>query len=104
MKPTASSLVRWAGLSAMVGGIFYVFVGLIHPPNVLSSVTTTQWAIVHALATAMCFFVLLGLTGIYARQVEAAGWLGLVGFLLYSLSWMLTAPFTFVEVFILPLL
>jgi hypothetical protein len=45
MKPTASSLVRWAGLSAMVGGIFYVFVGLSHPPNVLSSVTTTQWAI-----------------------------------------------------------
>lgn len=102
MKITTSSLIRWAGLSAMVAGIFYVVVGMFHQPNILSSVTTTQWAIVHALATAMCFFFLLGITGLYARQVEKAGWLGLVGFLLYSLSWVLTAPFTFAEVFILP--
>jgi hypothetical protein len=102
MKPTASKLIRWAGLAAMVGGIFYVVVGLFHPANILSSVTTTQWAIVHSLATAMCFFFLLGITGLYARQVESAGWLGLAGFLLFSLSWVLTAPFTFVETFILP--
>jgi hypothetical protein len=102
MKPTASKLIRWAGLSAMVGGIFYVAVGMFHQPNILSSVTTTQWAIVHALATAMCFFFLLGITGLYARQVEEAGWLGLAGFLLFSLNWVLTAPFTFAETFILP--
>src|SRR5215212_7397362 len=105
MKPTASKLIRWAGLAAMVGGIFYVVVGLFHPPNILSSVTTTQWAIVHSLATATCFLFLLGITGLYARQVEEAGWLGLAGFLLFSLfslSWVLTAPFTFVETFILP--
>src|SRR5829696_520909 len=102
MKPTASKLIRWAGLAAMVGGIFYVVVGLFHQPNILSSVITTQWAIVHALATVMCFFFLLGITGLYARQVEAAGWLGLAGFLLFSLNWVLTAPFTFAEVFILP--
>ena len=104
MKITTSSLIRWAGLSAMVAGIFYMVVGMFHQPNILSSVTTTQWAIVHALATAMCFFFLLGITGLYARQVEEAGWLGLAGFLLYSLSWVLTVPFTFAEVFILPLL
>jgi hypothetical protein len=102
MKPTASKLIRWAGLSAMVGGMFYVVVGLFHQANILSSVTTTQWAIVHVLATAMCFFFLLGITGLYARQVEEAGWLGLAGFLLFSLNWMLTAPFTFAEVFFLP--
>jgi hypothetical protein len=69
-----------------------------------SSVTTIRWAFVHALATAMCFLFLPGLMGIYARQVKEAGWLGLAGFLLYSLSWVLTALFTFAEVFILPLL
>jgi hypothetical protein len=104
MKITASNLIRWAGLSAIVAGIFYVVVGMFHQPNILSSVTTTQWAIVHALATAMCFFFLLGITGLYARQVEEAGWLGLAGYLLYSLNWVLTASFTFAEVFILPLL
>jgi hypothetical protein len=30
----------------------------------------------------MCFFWLLGMTGVYARQVEEAGWLGMAGFLL----------------------
>ncbi len=104
MKPTASKLIRWAGLAAMVGGMFYVVVGLFHQPNVLSSVTTTQWAIVHVLATAMCFFFLLGITGLYARQVEEAGWLGLAGFLLLTLSWWLQTAFVFAEAFILPLL
>ena len=103
MKITVSGLIRWAGLSAMVGGIVYVVVvGLFHQPNLLSSTTTTQWVIVHTLATAMCFFFLLGLTGIYARQAEAVGWLGLAGYLLYSLNWMLTALFTSAEVLILP--
>jgi hypothetical protein len=88
----------------MVAGIFYVVVGMFHQANIFSSISTAQWAIVHSLATAMCFLFLLGITGLYARQVEEAGWLGLAGFLLYSLSWALTACFTFAEVFILPLL
>ena len=77
-------------------------VGFFHPLNELLAVTTTRWAIVHILASAMCFFVLLGMAGLYARQAEKSGWLGLAGFFLYSLSWVLTLPFTFVEVFILP--
>ena len=102
MKITASKLIRWAGLAAMVAGICYVVVGLFHPLNIVSSVTTTPWAIVHVLATAMCFFGLLGMTGIYARQVEESGWLGLAGYLLLSLWLVLIMGFTFVEVFILP--
>ena len=102
MKITASSLIRWAGLSAMVAGIFFVVVGLFHPPDVLSSVTTPRWVIVHSLASAMCFFWLLGITGLYARQVKETGWLGLAGFLLFSLWPVLLVPFTVAEVFILP--
>jgi len=103
MRITASSLIRWAGLSAMVAGIFYVVVGLFHPLETLSSATTPRWIIVHALATAMCFFGLLGMAGLYARQVKAVGWLGLAGYLLLSLFYALTAPYTFVEAVILPL-
>jgi hypothetical protein len=98
------NLIRWAGLSAMVAGIFYVVVGLFHPLETLSSATTTQWIIVHALASAMCFFGLLGMAGLYARQVKEAGWLGLAGYLLFSLFYVLTAPYTFAEAVILPLL
>lgn len=103
MKITAASLIRWAGLSAMVAGIFYVAVGLFHPLETLASATTTRWIIVHALATAMCFFGMLGMAGLYARQVKAAGWLGLAGYLLFSLFYALTAPYTFAEAVILPL-
>src|SRR5919112_1064042 len=104
MKITASSLIRWEGLSALVAGICFVVLGLLHPPNVLSSVTTPRWTIVHSLALAMSLFGLLGMMGLYARQVKEAGWLGLAGFLLLSLWLVLLLPFTFFEVFFLPVL
>jgi hypothetical protein len=104
MKPTASKLIRWAGLSTLVAGVCFVVLGLLHPPNVLSSVTTTRWTIVHSLALAMSLFGLLGMMGLYARQVKESGWLGLAGFLLLSLWLVLLLPFTFFEVFFLPLL
>lgn len=102
MKITASNLIRWSGLSAMLAGIFYVVVGIFHPLETLSTVTTTQWAIVHALAVAMSFFGLLGITGIYARQVVETGWLGWAGYVLLSLWLVLLVPFTFAEVLLLP--
>ena len=102
MKPTASKLIRWTGLSAMVAGIIFAGIQPIHPPDVVSSVTTGAWAIITPLKTAMCLLFLLGIAGIYARQVDKAGWLGLAGFLLLSLSWWLQTAFVFAEAFILP--
>ena len=98
------NLIRWAGLSAVVAGLCFVVVGLLHPPNILSSVSTTRWVIVHAVAIAMSLFGLPGITGVYARQAHAAGWLGLAGYLLFSLWLVLIFAFTFFEVFVLPLL
>jgi hypothetical protein len=88
----------------MVAGIIFAGIQPIHPPDVLSSVTTGEWAIITLLKMTMCLLFLLGLTGIYARQVNKAGWLGLAGFLLFSLSWALNMAFIFAEAFILPLL
>ena len=101
-KITASNLIRWAGVSAMVAGLCFIAIGMFHPLNILSSVTTAQWGIVHILATAMGFFGLFGLTGIYARQIEKSGWLGLVGYILMSLWLVNLSHFTFIEVFVLP--
>ena len=102
MKPTASKLIRWAGLSAMAAGIIFVVIQPIHPLDVLSSVTTTQWVIIQSLKTAMCLLGLLGLAGLYARQVKETGWLGLAGYLLFSLFFAHTLAFAFAEAFILP--
>jgi hypothetical protein len=104
MKITASNIIRWAGLSAVVAGVLFVVIQTIHPPDVLSSVTTGRWAIVHYLGVAMGFLGLLGVAGLYARQVEEAGWLGLAGYLLLSLFYALTVAFQFAEAFISPLL
>ena len=89
-------------MAAMLAGSFYVLVGLFHPPNIPSSVTTLPWTVVHIMAMGMSFFGLLGLSGLYSRQLEQTGWMGLAGYLLLSLWLALILGFTFVEVFILP--
>ena len=102
MKITNANLIRLAGLSAVIGGLCYVVVGIFHPANSPASVTTTTWGVVHVFAGAMAFFGVLGLVGIYARQARKAGWLGLVGFILLSFWFVLIAGFSFVEAFVLP--
>jgi hypothetical protein len=104
MKTTASNLIRWAGLSAVVGGSLFVAIQPIHPPDTLAAVTTGTWAIVHYVGVAMCLLILLGIAGIYARQVKESGWLGLAGFLVFGLAWALLAAFQFAEGLIVPLL
>ena len=53
MKITAANLIRWAGLAAMVAGIIFIGIQPIHPPDILSSVTTGAGAIVSYLTIAM---------------------------------------------------
>jgi len=102
MKPTPSNLIRWSGLAAMAAGIIFVGIQPIHPPDILASVTTGTWAIITPVKTGMCLLFLLGITGLYARQVEAAGWPGLAGYLMLSLSWVLQTAFIFIEAFLMP--
>jgi hypothetical protein len=101
-KMTASALMRLAGVSAVLAGLCFIVMGMFHPVNVPDSVTTTAWMNVHIVAAFLGFFWLFGVAGLYARQAEKSGWLGLAGFLVFSLWLGLMAPFTFVEAFILP--
>ncbi|MGX7678373.1 hypothetical protein ACSMXN_05715 [Jatrophihabitans sp. DSM 45814] len=47
--------------------------------------SSRTWLALGGVACAMCFFALLGLAGIYARQAVKSGWLGLAGYVLLSL-------------------
>lgn len=101
-KITSSTLSQLAGLSALAAGIGFVIVGIFHPVNEPSVVTTATWINVHIVAVAMGFFGLFGMAGLYARQAEKSGLLSLAGFILFS-TWLgLIIPFSFVEAFILP--
>lgn len=104
MNPSASTLIRLTGLAAAAAGVIYAGIQPIHPPDALSSVTTSAWAIITPLKVVMCLLFLAGWTGLYASQVKAAGWLGLAGFLLLGLCWALQTGFIFAEAFIVPLL
>lgn len=99
---TTSTLFRLAGLSAVMAGLCFIIVGLFHQVNVPASVTTATWANVHIAATVMGYFGILGMAGLYARQVEKTGWMGLAGFALFSLWLALVMAFSLVEAFILP--
>jgi len=103
-KITAPNLIRWAGLSAMVTGIIFAGIQPIHPPDVLASVTTSAWTIITSLKTVMCLFGLFGIAGLYARQVEETGWLGLAGYLLLTIFYAVQMCYAFAEPLILPLL
>ena len=102
MKITSSKVIRWAGLAAMGSGILYIGIQAIHPLDVFSSVTTAQWAITHYLSIVMDMLGMLGMAGLYARQVEKSGWLGLAGYLVFSLFWAFSVALHFIEAFISP--
>lgn len=101
-KMNASTLMRLAGVSAVMAGLCFIIIGMFHPENIPSSVTSVTWVNVHIVATALGFFGLFGMAGLYARQVEKSGWLGLTGFILFSVWFVLISGFSFVEAFILP--
>ena len=102
MKITSSSLIRSTGLAAALAGAIFAGIQPVHPPDVLASVTTGTWAIIISLKLAMCLLFLIGIAGLYIRQAERAGWVGLAGFLLLTISFWLQTAFVFAELFILP--
>ena len=104
MNVTAHGLIRATGISAVVAGLLFVIIQPIHPHDTLASVSTTAWAAIHYLTIAMTFLFVVGIAGIYTRQMKEAGWLGLIGLVALSLGLLITAMFVFVEAFIEPLL
>ena len=102
MKITNSGLIRSTGIAAILAGAIFAGIQPIHPADELASVTTSLWAIIISLKLAMCLFFLIGVTGIYARQAEKAGWLGFIGFALLTIAWFLQTGYVFVELLVLP--
>ena len=76
MQITPSGLIRWAGMPTMLAGFIFAGIQPIHPPDVVSSVTSGAWVLITPLKTVMCLLILIGVTAIYARQVTRVGCLG----------------------------
>ncbi|MFC4404072.1 hypothetical protein [Gracilibacillus xinjiangensis] len=103
-KVTGTDLIRWLGLFAIMAGILYIGIQFIHPSDNITSVNSSKWVLVACLTIAMSLFSLIGMTGIYTKQVNKTGWLGLIGYVIFSLFWLVSMIFSFNEAFVLPLL
>lgn len=99
---SADHLIRATGPFAILAGLIFAGIQPIHPPDFVSSVTTTPWAVIISLKFAMCLFFIVGTAGLYFRQMSRAGWLGLTAFILFALSWWLQTGYVFAELFLLP--
>jgi len=102
MTITTRKLTRAAGLAAVAAGLLFIGVQINHPRLDATSITTTEMAIRDSLKILMAVLALVGITGMYLRQVKQAGVLGLVGYVLISTGYLLIMNTAFVAGYVLP--
>ena len=102
MSVTTTGLTRAAGISAAVAGALFIAVQVGHPAMEVSSVTSTEWAIRNSAKVVMAASALAGITGMYLRQVREIGVLGLVGYLLFCMGYLVMLSVAFVAGYVLP--
>ncbi|MDQ1646350.1 MAG: hypothetical protein QOJ50_2534 [Cryptosporangiaceae bacterium] len=102
MAITASLLTRSAGVAAAAAGLIFIGVQINHPPLDVTSVASTEWAVRNSLKVLMAALALVGITGMYLRQVKQSGVLGLLGYLLFGAGYLVIMSVAFVAAYVLP--
>ena len=102
MRNTPTSLTRSAGVAAGAAGLIFIGVQVGHPILDAETITTTEMAIRGSLKVVMAGLALVGITGMYLRQVKETGVLGLVGYLLFAAGYLLMLGTQFAGAFVLP--
>lgn len=102
----SSVLVRWSGMALIVSGVVTAVATLFHPmSDDPAAMASAVWPPVHILIGVGITIALFGLMGLYARQAENAGVLGLIGFIMaFSGAALLAGAILFLEGFVLPTL
>ena len=76
------TLVRWSGAALAGGGLCLALFMLVHPYGEIAgahAAHSVRWVPAHSLHFVGALLTLLGLPGLYARQMRQTGVLGLVG-------------------------
>jgi hypothetical protein len=97
-----SRLTSMTAISAIAAGLLFMLIQPLHPADTLASVTTGAWVAVHVLTLVMLTLFVVGVSGIYASQVERMGLLGLAGYLVLVAGLLLTATGAVIEAFVEP--
>jgi hypothetical protein len=102
MTITTTTLTRAAGLAAVAGGLLFIAVQFKHPHLDATFTTTTEYAVRETMKIFMAVFSLVGITGIYLRQVKRMGVLGLIGYLVFGVGFLTLLSVQMIGVFVLP--
>src|SRR5947199_4723055 len=102
MTITSTTLTRAAGLAAVAGGLLFIGVQINHPHLDLAFVTTTEYAVRETAKILFAALALVGITGMYLRQVKQTGLLGLLGYLVFGTGLLLILSIQVVAVGVLP--
>jgi hypothetical protein len=109
----SSNLVRLGGLAAITAGALLLIVdawGLVlellgaYPENFSEEVLTTTYTVQSAMWLIGALLLLVAVVGLHVRQWEAAGALGVVGFLAALIGTGLLVGFIWANVFVAPAL
>lgn len=103
---SSSNLIRLGGLAAVLAGVLLTIGALLslatESENLSESATTASYAFTWLLYLLGGVLLLLGLVGLYARQSEAAGILGLVGFVAALFGTVLALGAVWAQLFVAP--
>jgi hypothetical protein len=104
MTITSTTLSRAAGVAAAVAGLLFIGVQIGHPHLNADVATTTDYTVREAAKILMAVLSLIGITGMYLRQVKQTGVLGLLGYLVFGAGYPLLMSIQIIGVFVLPFL
>jgi hypothetical protein len=102
MAVTTAKLTRAAGICAAAAGLLFIVAQPLHPADDVRSVASGTWQAVHLMTLTMSVLGLVGVTGLYLRQVREVGVLGLIGYLLLSSFYAIAIGFQLFEALLLP--
>ena len=102
MTITTTRPTRAAGICAAMAGLIFIAVQIKHPPMDVHTVTTTQWVVRSTAKAVMAVLALIGITGMYLRQVRQTGVLGRVGYLVFGAGFVLMFSTEIIAAFVLP--
>ena len=102
MTVTTTKLIRAAGLCAAVAGLLFIAVQVKHPPLDLAFISTTEWKVRQGTKVVMAVLSLAGITGMYLRQVKQTRVLGLLGYVLFAVGYLLMLSIEIVGLVVLP--
>lgn len=106
---SSADLIRWSGLAAIISGVLFVITDVLNfalfpGEETAQMMSTGSWFFVQMLALLGLMFIAVSLPGLYARQAEETGTLGLASYVITFSGLLMTFGLLWGEPFLGPYL